>query len=305
MVKVLICDAIANEAIEKMQNAGLDVTVKIGMDKSELLKVIPDYDVAVVRSATKITREVIEAGKNLKLVYRGGVGLDNIDRVAAKEHGIEVMNTPGASSISVAELAIGYMFALSRKIPQATASTKSGKWDKKSFKGNEIFGKTLALLGLGRIGTETAKRAKALGMKVIAYDPYVKQSPLPELNLVSLDNALKQADYISLHMPLTDETHHIINKEKFKLMKTGVRIVQCARGGILDEKALYDAIKDGKVAGAAIDVYESEPAKENALFELDEIICSPHIGANTAEGQLRVGIELAEGIIERFAQYQS
>jgi len=301
MTKVLICDPIANEAVEMMQNAGLNVTVKVGMDKSELLKVIPEYNVAVVRSATKITREVIEAGKELKLVYRGGVGLDNIDRVAAKEHGVEVMNTPGASSISVAELAIGYMFALARRIPQVTSSTREGKWEKKKFKGVEIFGKTLALLGVGRIGGEVAKRAISLGMSIIAYDPYIKVSPVEGMKMVSLDEAVKNADYISLHMPLTGETHHMLNKERFDLMKKDVRIVHCARGGIIDENALYNAIKEGKVAGAAIDVYESEPAKENKLFELEEVICSPHIGASTAEGQSRVGIELSEGIIKRFS----
>lgn len=300
-MNILVCDPIAKEAIKRLQNAGFIVDEKIGMAKEELIQTIPDYEIVIVRSATKITREVLESAPKLKVVFRGGVGLDNIDQEVAKEKGIKVLNTPGASSISVAELAIGFMFSLARRIPLANMSTKQGKWEKKLFKGSELFGKTLGLLGAGRIGCEVAKRAVALGMNVIAYDPYVKKSNVDGMELVEFDRVIRESDYISLHMPLTDKTKHLLNKEQFEMMKDGVRIIQCARGGIIDEDALYDAIKEGKVIGVGIDVYENEPAKENRLFELDEVIATPHIGASTIEGQLRVGMEIADRLIEMFA----
>lgn len=300
-MNILVCDPIAKEAIKRLQNAGFIVDEKIGMAKEELIQTIPDYEIVIVRSATKITREVLENAPKLKVVFRGGVGLDNIDQEVAKEKGIKVLNTPGASSISVAELAIGFMFSLARRIPLANMSTKQGKWEKKLFKGSELFGKTLGLLGAGRIGCEVAKRAVALGMNVIAYDPYVKKSNVDGMELVEFDRVIRESDYISLHMPLTDKTKHLLNKEQFEMMKDGVRIIQCARGGIIDEDALYDAIKEGKVIGVGIDVYENEPAKENRLFELDEVIATPHIGASTIEGQLRVGMEIADRLIEMFA----
>lgn len=299
-MNILVCDPIAKEAIKRLQNAGFIVDEKIGMAKEELIQTIPDYEIVIVRSATKITREVLESAPKLKVVFRGGVGLDNIDQEVAKEKGIKVLNTPGASSISVAELAIGFMFSLARRIPLANMSTKQGKWEKKLFKGSELFGKTLGLLGAGRIGCEVAKRAVALGMNVIAYDPYVKKSNVDGMELVEFDRVIRESDYISLHMPLTDKTKHLLNKEQFEMMKDGVRIIQCARGGIIDEDALYDAIKEGKVIGVGIDVYENEPAKENRLFELDEVIATPHIGASTIEGQLRVGMEIADRLIEMF-----
>jgi D-3-phosphoglycerate dehydrogenase len=251
----------------------------------------------VVRSATKVTDKVIDAMDTMKFIVRGGVGLDNIDREAAKKKGIEVTNTPEASSISVAELSIGHMLSLCRHIPRGTSGLKGGKWEKKQLKGCEVFGKTLGLIGMGRIATEVARRASGLGMSVIAYDPYVKSVEGVDVKLVGLDELLGQADFISLHLPRTDETAHMLGKDQFAKMKDGVRLVNCARGGIIDEDALFDALQSGKVAGAAIDVFEKEPATDNKLFTLDNVIGTPHIGASTREGQGRVGSSVAEKIV--------
>ncbi|UCF70082.1 MAG: 3-phosphoglycerate dehydrogenase [candidate division WOR-3 bacterium] len=291
-MKVLVSDPIAKEAIEVLKKAGIDAVEQTGLTPEELIKVIPDYEGIIVRSATKVTKEVIDAGKNLKVIGRAGVGLDNVDRSAAKEKNIKVINTPAATSISVAELALGMMFSAARRLPEATVSTKAGKWEKKKFKGYELFGSTLGIIGVGRIGTELAKRAKAMGMKVLAFDPYVKSSE--HAQVVELDTLLKESDYISLHIPKTEETTHILNKAAFDKMKDGVVIVNCARGGVVDESALYEAITGGKVRIAAMDVYEVEPAKEHKLFSLDQVIATPHIGAQTAEGQLRAGVQIAE-----------
>ncbi|MDD5090903.1 MAG: D-2-hydroxyacid dehydrogenase [Candidatus Wallbacteria bacterium] len=303
-MKILICDPIAKDAVEKLKNACFTVDDKGGITKEDLLKVIAEYEVMIVRSATKVTKEVVEAGKNLKVVFRGGVGLDNIDQEACKAKGVEVLNTPGASSISVAELAIGYMFALAREIPQATTLMKQSKWEKKRFKGAELYRKTLGLLGLGRIGSEVAKRAAALGMNVLAYDPYVKKTELPNTKMVTWEELLKNSDYISLHLPLTPETKHFLNRDKFAMMKKGVRIVQCSRGGVIEENDLYEAVKSGLVAGAAMDVFEKEPTENWKLFELDQVIGTPHLGATTVEGQFRVGMEMADVLIAKFAAKQ-
>ena len=291
-MKVLISDPIAKEAIEILKSSGIEPVEQTGLAPEDLIKVIPEYDGIIVRSATKVTKEVIEAGKNLKVIGRAGVGLDNVDRAAAKEKNIKVVNTPAATSISVAELALGMMFSAARRIPQATVSTRAGKWEKKKFKGFELFGKTLGIIGVGRIGTELAKRAAAMGMKVLAYDPYIKTHE--QAQITDFDTLLKEADYISLHIPRTDETSHILKKAAFDKMKDGVVIINCARGGVVDEDALFDAVKAGKVRIAAMDVYESEPAKEHKLFSLEEVIVTPHIGAQTAEGQLRAGVQIAE-----------
>lgn len=291
-MKVLISDPIAKEGIEILRNSGFEVMEKTGMAPEELIKTIPDFDAIIVRSATKVTKEVIEAGKKLRVIGRAGVGLDNVDAEAAKAKGIKVVNTPAATSISVAELALGMMLSAARMIPQATASTKAGKWEKKRFHGFELFGKTLGIIGIGRIGTELAKRAKAMGMDVLAYDPLVKSSDYAKL--VDFDTLLKESDFISLHIPKTKETTHILNKSAFEKMKTGVVIVNCARGGVVDEDALYDAIVSGKVKVACLDVYENEPAKEHKLFSLEQVILTPHIGAQTEEGQQRAGVQIAE-----------
>jgi D-3-phosphoglycerate dehydrogenase len=297
-MKVLICDPIANEGVEMMRRAGIEVDVKTGLAPEELERTIGDYDVIVVRSATKVRKPIIEAARNLKLIIRGGVGLDNIDVEYAQVRGIEVMNTPAASTNAVAELTVGYLLALARHIPQTTASLRAGKWEKKKFSGNEIAGKTLGLVGYGRIGWLVAKKALALGMEIIAYDPYVTDPKGLEMEFVSLEELLNKADYISLHLLLTEETRNLIDKPQFEMMKDGVCIINCARGGTINEDALYEAIRSGKVKGAALDVYAEEPAKDNRLFELDEVIGSPHIGAETVEAQHRVSVEVAEKVIE-------
>lgn len=297
-MKVLISDPIAKEGVELLKKAGFEVVEKTGLPPEELIKIIPEFDGIIVRSATKVTKEIIDAGKQLKVIGRAGVGLDNVDKDAAKARGIKVVNTPAATSISVAELALGMMLGAARMIPQATVSTKAGKWEKKKFHGFELFGKTLGIIGIGRIGYELAKRARALGMKVIAYDPYVKQSDAGEL--VDFETLLKNADYISLHIPKTNETANILNQATFARMKKGVVIVNCARGGVIDEDALYEAIVNGTVRVACLDVYAIEPAKEHKLFALEQVILTPHIGAQTEEGQLRAGIQIAEVVMEAF-----
>ncbi len=291
-MKVLISDPIASEGVEVLKNAGHEAVEKPGLNPAELVSIIPDFDAIIVRSATKVTKEIIEAGKNLKVIGRAGVGLDNVDRETAKAKGIKVINTPAATSVSVAELALGMMFAAARSLASATASTKAGKWEKKKFKGTEIFGKTLGIIGIGRIGSELGKRAKALGMKVLAYDPYVKTCDFGEI--VDLNALLKDSDYVSLHIPKTDETKHILNRDTFGKMKKGAVLVNCARGGVVDEDALFDALQSGQISVACLDVYESEPAKEHKLFGLDQVVLTPHIGAQTKEGQLRAGIQIAE-----------
>ena len=297
-MKVLVSDSIADKGVEMMRQAGIEVDVKTGLAPEELKRTVGGYDVIVVRSATKVREPIIEAAKNLKLIVRAGVGLDNIDVEYAKSKGIEVTNTPAAATNAVAELTVGYLLALARQIPQATASMRAGKWEKKGFRGSEIAGKTLGLVGYGRIGWLVAKKALALGMETIAYDPYVADPKGLEMAFVSLEELLKRADYISLHLPLTEETRNLIDGPQFEMMKDGVRIINCARGGTINEDALYEAIRSGKVAGAALDVYLEEPAKEYKLFELDEVIGSPHIGAATVEAQHRVSVEVAERVIE-------
>ncbi len=295
-MKVLICDATDPEALKTIEEAGIEVVNKPDITPEDLLVEIADYPCMVVRSRTKVTRDVLDAGKNLKAVVRAGVGLDNIDVAYAKEKGVQVLNTPTASTQSVAELTIAYLMALARSIPQMTASMKAGKWEKKSFLGSEVSGKTLGLIGSGRIGSAVAQKAAALGMDVVAYDPYI--SELPGAALVELDELLQQADYISLHVPHTEETHNILGAEAFSKVKPGVRIINCARGGTIDEDALYDAIQSGRVAGAALDVFAEEPLTDPKLFSLDQVIGSPHIGAGTAEAKARVGQVAAEKVIE-------
>ena len=295
-MKVLICDKTEKEYIERMSAAGLTVDVRDDITAEELPNVLPAYDAMVVRSRTKVRQPLIDVCPNLKVIVRGGAGLDTIDHEYAKSKGIAVMNTPLANSFSVAELAISYMLMLARSLYRATASMKAEKWDKKSFEGDEIGGKTLGLIGLGNIGRETAKRAAALGMKVIGYDPYVKEAD--GIQLVTLDELLAQADYISLHLPKTKESTNMIGVEQFAKMKAGVRIINCARGGIINEDALYEALTNGKVAGAALDVFADEPTTNWKLIQLDNVIASPHIGAATKEAQARVGAEVAQKLIE-------
>lgn len=295
-MKILVCDKTEQEAVERMRAAGLEVDVRDSITAEELPNVLPSYDGVIVRSRTKVRQPLIDVCPRLKVIMRGGVGLDTIDAEYARSRGITVMNTPLASSASVAELAVGYMFALARSFYQATTSIKAAKWDKKLFEGDEIGGKTLGLVGIGNIGKEVARRAKALGMTVIAYDPYVTQAD--GVRLVTFDELLAASDYISLHLPKTQESAGMIGKEQFGKMKDGVRIINCARGGILDEAALYAALVGGKVAGAALDVYAEEPPADWKLMQLPNVIGSPHIGAATHEAQGRVGAEVADKLIE-------
>ena len=294
-MKVLICDKTEKEYIEQMRAAGLTVDVRDDITPEELMTVLPNYEGMVVRSRTKVRQPLIDVCPNLKVIVRGGAGLDTIDHEYAKTKGIAVMNTPLANTASVAELAIGYMLMMARSLYQATASMKADKWDKKNFNGDEIGGKTLGLIGVGNIGKEVAKRAAVMGMTVVAYDPYVKE--IAGIKLVSLDELLAQADCISLHLPKTKESTNMIGAEQFAKMKNGVRIVNCARGGIVNEDALYEALTNGKVASAALDVFNEEPPVDWKLVKLDNVIASPHIGAATKEAQGRVGAEVAEKLI--------
>ena len=293
--KVLITDPIAKEGVNLLRDAGFQVDERPDLKGEKLVAEIHEYDALIVRSATKVTREVIEAASRLKVIGRAGVGLDNIDLVAAKEHGIEVINTPGATAISVAELALGLMLACARRIPQADRSVHAGRWEKKLFKGIELYGKTLGIIGIGKIGTELARRAAALGMKVIAYDPFVKSHEIAEM--VDFDELLSRADVISLHLPLTDETRNMLSENEFAKMKDGVILVNAARGGIVDEDALAKALESGKVRCAALDVYAQEPIDpDSPLLKFENIVLTPHIGAQTLEGQRRAGIEIAQKI---------
>ena len=299
-MKVLIADKIDAAAIERMQAAGLDVTVETGLKPEELRKEIAPYDAVAIRSAAKITSDIIESARNLKLVVRAGVGLDNVDQAAAKKKGIEVRNTPGATAVSVAEHVLGMMLALVRHIPQANEKLRKGVWDKKSFMGEELFGKTLGIIGFGRIGREVARRAHAFTMEVIAYDPHIDQGLAEEFNvpLRPLDELVESSDFITLNLPLTSETKNLLNRERICRMKQGARLVNCARGGIVDEVAIADAIRDGKLAGASFDVFAEEPLSKSPLMELDQVILTPHLGASTKEGQRRAGLELADIVIE-------
>lgn len=295
-MKILICDKTEKEAIEQMRAAGLQVDVRDDITPEELPAVLPAYEGMVVRSRTKVRQPLIDACPKLKVIVRGGVGLDTIDADYARSKGITVMNTPLASSASVAELAVAYMFALARSIYQASASMKSEKWEKKLFEGDELGGKMLGLIGIGNIGREVARRANALGMTVMAYDPYVKSAE--GVKMASLDDVLEQSDYISLHLPKTMESAGMLGADAFGKMKTGVRIINCARGGIVDEQALYVALTAGKVAGAALDVFAEEPPMDWNLMKLPNVIASPHIGAATKEAQGRVGAEVSQKLIE-------
>lgn len=300
-MKVGICDPIAKEGVELLKKEGFEVVDLTGLPKDELPNHVRDLDAIIVRSATKVRKEMIDAAEKLKAIGRAGVGLDNIDVEYAKSKGIKVINTPGATSISVAELTIGLILAVMRKIAYADREMRNGAWPKKKCKGIEMYGKTLGIIGIGRIGREVAKRARAFGMKVIYYDVYrPDESTEKELAIEfrELDALVSEADVITLHLPLTPDTKHLINKERIEKMKDGAIIINAARGGIVDENALYEALKSGKLYGAALDVYENEPLKESKLFELDNIVLTPHIGAQAKEGQTRAGIEVAKKIAD-------
>lgn len=301
--KVLIADSLDAQAVEMLKkHPALEVAYKNKLTPEELLKEIPGYHAIVVRSATKVTRAVIEAGKALKLIARAGVGLDNVDQVAAKERNIKVANTPSCTTISVAELAFGLMLALARKVGRANISMKNGEWDKKSFQGSELYDKTLGLIGIGRIGQAVATRAQAFGMKVIAFDAVIKQSPLAFVKMVSMEDLLKQSDFVSLHIPFDKAAGPTLGEAQFKLMKKGSFLVNCARGGTVNEKALLAALNDGTVAAAGIDVWEKEPTANLDLVKHQNVIALPHLGASTNEGQSRAGKDVAEIVISHLTR---
>ncbi|HAK88264.1 MAG: phosphoglycerate dehydrogenase [Nitrospirae bacterium GWB2_47_37] len=299
-MKVLVSDNISSKGVEILRKAGLDVDVKTGLKPEELKSIIGEYHALIVRSATKATADIIDAAKNLKVIGRAGSGLDNVDKAAASKSGIVVMNTPGGNTITTAEHTIAMMFAVARKIPQANASMAEGKWEKKKFMGAELFNKTLGVIGLGNIGGEVAKRAQGLGMTVIAYDPFLSEEKAKQMGIKKMEVAelIKEADFITVHTPLTAETKNLINTQTIKTMKNGVFIINCARGGIINEKDLFDALESGKVAGAALDVFEKEPPENNPLVGHEHVICTPHLGASTQEAQENVAIAVAEQIVD-------
>ncbi len=291
MRKILIADSISPLAIDELKKISeFEVNVKTGMNEEELVKTIPPFDGIIVRSATKVTSRVIESAENLKIIVRAGIGLDNIDLEAAKKKGIKVANTPAATTISVAELTMGLMLSAVRNIAQANMSMKNHKWEKKLFSGTELYEKTLGIIGFGKIGKEVAKRALAFGMKVIAYDVIKIETDL-NVKQVSFEELLSNSDIITLHIPLTEETKHLISEKEFNSMKDGVILINAARGGVVDEKALLNALNSGKVRAAAIDVWEKEPTDNFELVNHPNVIALPHLGASAKEGQARAGLE--------------
>ncbi|HTP50191.1 MAG TPA: phosphoglycerate dehydrogenase [Anaeromyxobacteraceae bacterium] len=303
--RVLVADELSPEGIEILRRAGLEVDVRAGMKPEELEGVVGDYDAIAVRSASKITARVLEKASRLKVVGRAGVGVDNVDLDAATRRGVVVMNTPGGSAVTVAELTLAMMLALSRHIAQATASVKAGKWEKKRFQGHELAGKTLGVVGIGNIGSVVVDRARAMKMRVIAYDPFVSPESAGELGveLVSLDDIWRQADVVSLHVPLTDKTRNLVNAGTLAHMKRGALLVNCARGGLVDEQALAAALASGQIGGAALDVFEKEPVSaDHPLLKLDGFICTPHLGASTEEAQAAVAVAIAEQLAAYLTQ---
>lgn len=298
--KVLAMDDVAPEGLEPLyQESDIEVVIGTKMTEDELAAVIGEYDAMIVRSATKVTPKVLENATKLKIVGRAGVGVDNIDLDASTQHGVLVVNAPDGNTIAATEQTVALMLALARSIPQAAAKLKNGEWDKKSFVGVELRGKKLGVIGLGRIGAAVARRAQALEMDIIGYDPYIPAEKAADMGikLVSLDDLFKAADFITVHMPKTKETSNMLNDQAFAAMKDGVRIINCARGGIIDEAALYKYMQSDKVAGAALDVFDKEPTTDSPLFALNNFIATPHLGASTEEAQLNVAIDVAKEIV--------
>jgi len=296
-MKVLVSDQISDLGVDKLREKAL-VDVKTDLTPEQLVDVISQYDALVVRSSTKVTRQVLEAGINLKVVGRAGVGVDNIDVEAATERGIIVINAPEGNTISAAEHTIAMMTSLARNIPDAATSMKKGEWKRSKFMGVELYKKTLGVVGIGRIGSEVIKRAKAMDMDILAYDPYISAERAEKMGVIltSLEEIYRKADFITVHTPLTKVTKHMIGKKELAMMKDGVRIINCARGGLIDENALYDALVSGKVAGAALDVFEEEPVSCNPLCSLSNVIATPHLGASTEEAQVNVAVQVAEQV---------
>ena len=300
--KVLVCDSIAEDGVRILEEAGAQVDVRVGLAPEELVAAIGEYDGVVVRSQTQITAEAIEAGKKLQVIGRAGIGVDNIDVEAASQRGIVVVNAPTGNTVSAAEHAVGLMLALARNIAPANASLKEGKWERKRFMGVELRGKTLGVIGLGQVGSEVARRARGLEMRVIGHDPYVPEERARALGveMVSLEDLLRTSDFVTLHTTVTEGTRGLIGAKEFALMKPTVRLINTARGAIIDEDALYEAAQEGRIAGAAIDVFSKEPAVDNKLRECERIVVTPHLGASTAEAQERVALDVAEQIVALF-----
>ncbi len=299
-MKVLVSDPLSEVGINIFQETpGIDVDVNVGLTPEELKGIIGQYDGLAIRSATRVTAEILEAAEKLKVIGRAGIGLDNVDIRSASKRGIVVMNTPEGNVITTAEHTLAMMMALSRNIPQATASLKEGKWEKKKLKGRELFNKTLGLIGVGHIGRIVADRARGMKMKVIVYDPYIKPEAIEKLDLepVSFEELLQRADYITIHTPKTDETASMINKKTIGKMKKGAMLINCARGGIVNEDDLYEALESGHLAGAALDVFLTEPPGKNRLMSLDNFVCTPHLGASTEEAQDNVAKDVAEQMV--------
>lgn len=296
-MKVLIADRIEDKGVSILKEFA-EVTVQTDITSKELIESVEDFDAVVVRSRTKITREVIESARRLKVIARAGVGVDNIDVEAATERGIMVVNAPESASITVAEHTMGIIFSLARKISLADKSVKEGKWEKNKFMGVELFGKTLGIIGMGRIGQQVAARFGGFEVNMLAYDPYISEDTASKLGvtLVDLDTLLKQADIITIHVPLTPETRHFIAHRELELMKKNAFLINCARGGIVDEHDLYIALSQGKIGGAGLDVFENEPPKDSPLLDLDNVVFTPHIGASTREAQQNAAIIVAEEI---------
>ena len=300
MPKVLISDSLSPRAIEVFKDAGIEVDVKVGLSESELIAIIGEYEGLAIRSATKVTAKVLDAATKLKVVGRAGIGVDNVDLPAATAHGVLVMNTPFGNSTATAEHAITLMMAVARQLGSANSTTHEGKWLKNKYMGVEVTGKVLGIIGCGNIGSIVADRAQGLKMRVIAYDPFLDHERARSLNIekVELDELLAAADFITLHTPMTPQTKYILNKETLAKTKKGVRIVNCGRGGLIQEADLKAAIETGHVAGAALDVFEQEPAKENPLFGMEQIVTTPHLGASTHEAQENVALQVAEQIAD-------
>ena len=301
-MRVLVCDGLEKTGVEILRAvSGIEVDERPALSADELKRIISDYDALIVRSKTRVTAELIESATRLRAVGRAGTGVDNIDVAAATQRGIVVMNAAAGNTVTTAEHTWAMLMSLARQIPQAVASTKTGRWEKKRFLGVELLNKTLGIIGLGRIGSTVAERARAFGMNVVAYDPYftIEAARDLEIELVSLDEIFARADFITLHTPLTEDTRGLINQSAIEKMKPGVRLINCARGGLIDESALADALRSGKVAGAALDVFEQEPTPaDNPLLAFEQVIATPHLGASTTEAQLGVATMIAEQVLD-------
>lgn len=301
-VHILVCDSLSEEGLKLLRDGGFKLDIKTGLNEADLIKIIGNYEGVLVRSATKLTEKVLKAGTKLKLIGRAGIGIDNIDLVAASRLGILVMNTPDANAVTTAELAISMLLSLARRIPQADRSMRAGKWERDLFTGTEVTAKTLGIAGFGRIGRLVAERGLGLKMRVLGFDPLLnpKESPMPAVSLVDFDTLLRESDFISIHAPLNEGTKNLFDKKAFAKMKPTAKLINCARGGIINEKDLLEALSSGKLAGAALDVYEKEPPKGSPLLGLENAVFTPHLGASTDEAQFRVSVDIAEQLLAYF-----